>query len=58
MEAKHSTKKTGGSRRKILKKAGLATAFVVPTIMSFKISELHAQNSRAFDRADDNASFK
>jgi hypothetical protein len=33
------------SRRKMLKKAGKATLFVVPTILTFKVADLHAQAS-------------
>ena len=38
-------KKMSGSRRKMLKKVGVATAFVVPTLVSFKVSELQAAKS-------------
>ena len=33
------------SRRKLLKKAGKAAVFVVPTILTFKVTNLHAQAS-------------
>ena len=45
MEKEHLSGETGNSRRKLLKKAGIASAFVLPTIMTFKISELQAQPS-------------
>lgn len=57
METKRSNG-VSGSRRKMLKKVGVASAFAVPTLMTFKISELQAQSSRAFKRANDNANFK
>ena len=38
--------KLTSSRRKMLKKA-----WIVPTLMSFKISELHADSSKAAPRA-------
>ena len=34
--------KMSGSRREMLKKAGVAAAFVVPTLVTFKVSELQA----------------
>ena len=45
MEAKESKKSVSGSRRKMLKKVGIASAFVVPTLVTFKVSELHATQS-------------
>jgi hypothetical protein len=35
--------RTVGSRRKLLKKAGIATVFVAPAIMTFSVSELQAK---------------
>ena len=57
MERKKTTG-ISGSRRKMLKKVGVASAFAVPTLMTYKISELQAQSSTAFKRANDNANFK
>ena len=45
MEAENSKKRVSGSRRKMLKKVGVASAFAVPTLMTFKVSELHAAQS-------------
>ena len=45
MEAKESKKNVSGSRRKMLKKVVIASAFVVPTLVTFKVSELHAAQS-------------
>ena len=45
MEAKNSKKSVSGSRRKMLKKVGIASAFIVPTLVTFKVSELHAAQS-------------
>ena len=50
-------KKTS-SRRKMLRKVGMASAFAVPTLITFKVSEVQAQSSQAYKRANDNASFK
>ena len=58
MKGKRSTKKNTESRRTVLKKMGTASAFVIPTLMTFKVSELQAQSSRAYKRANDNANFK
>ncbi|MFA6472942.1 MAG: hypothetical protein WCU00_12975 [Candidatus Latescibacterota bacterium] len=33
------------SRRKLLKKAARAAVFVVPTVLTFKVTDLHAQAS-------------
>ncbi|MDP2983173.1 MAG: hypothetical protein Q8O92_07580 [Candidatus Latescibacter sp.] len=35
------------SRRKLLKKAGKAAVFVVPAILTFKVTDLHATASGA-----------
>jgi len=45
MEKEHLSGEKGSSRRKMLKKAGIASAFVLPTMMTFKISELQAEPS-------------
>ncbi len=43
MEKKNSIEKKGNTRRMMLKKIGIASTFIVPTIMTFSISELQAK---------------
>ena len=42
MEARKIIKENISTRRNMLKKVGFTSVFVVPTIMTFKISELKA----------------
>lgn len=46
MKVNAKTEKIARSRRKMLKKVGVASAFVVPTLMTFSISELQADNPK------------
>ena len=57
MEEKKS-EKISRSRRNMIKKVGVASVFAAPTLVTFKVSELHAQSSRAYEKASDNARFK
>ena len=47
MTAKKTSKKKSRSRREMLKKVGKVSAFAVPTIVSFKVSELAVAGSGA-----------
>ena len=45
MSEDHSAEKKNESRREMLKRAGVATAFAIPTLLTFKVSELKAKVS-------------
>ena len=45
MKKKKVSKGNASTRRDVLKKAGTATAFIVPTIASFKIADLAVAGS-------------
>ena len=47
MEEKKSSNKKKRSRREMLKKVGKVSAFVVPTIASFKVADLAVAGSGA-----------
>ena len=42
----------------MMKKVGVASAFAIPTLVTFKVSELQAQSSSAYKNANENARFK
>ena len=45
MEKKKQSEELASSRREMLKKAGVASAFIAPTIVSFSIPSLARENS-------------
>lgn len=45
MTMKKKGEESGETRRNMLKKVGIASSFVMPTLMTFTVSDLKAANS-------------